>query len=332
MIRILAFMFALIASLAMAHAEPPVCKGIDLLDQLRRADPAIYAAVMDDARAVPNGQSMFWRIERDGVQPSFLLGTAHVTDPRVTRLQPEAEEALNGASVIVLELAELRDQMEMMRATMRHASLMVLPTGQSLWDLIPDGDEPAIRDNPNLPPGGSGSLFGYQPWVVAGMLSVPLCEMQRKSLGLEVLDSRIARVAEDRGVPLIGLETVEEQLGIFAAMPLDLQAKYLVSVARLGSRIPDFFETLISLYDQRNVVAYLPLVRRTEDISPDDAALFAFVEEDLLTKRNHRMAERATALLAEGNAFIAVGALPLPGNEGLVELIRRAGYKVTPVN
>jgi hypothetical protein len=44
------------------------------------------------------------------------------------------------------------------------------------------------------------------------------------------------------------------------------------------------------------------------------------------------MAARAEAILARGNAFIAVGALHLPGAEGLVELIRKAGYKVTPIN
>ena len=52
----------------------------------------------------------------------------------------------------------------------------------------------------------------------------------------------------------------------------------------------------------------------------------------LIRKRNRNMAARAAGLLAGGNAFIAVGALHLPGGEGLVELIRQAGYKVTPVN
>lgn len=53
---------------------------------------------------------------------------------------------------------------------------------------------------------------------------------------------------------------------------------------------------------------------------------------DLIRKRNRLMAKRAGDLLAKGNVFIAVGALHLPGDEGLVELIRKAGYKVTAVN
>ena len=44
------------------------------------------------------------------------------------------------------------------------------------------------------------------------------------------------------------------------------------------------------------------------------------------------MAQRALPILAQGNAFMAVGALHLPGQEGLVRLLRNAGYTVTSVH
>ena len=53
--------------------------------------------------------------------------------------------------------------------------------------------------------------------------------------------------------------------------------------------------------------------------------------ESLIVRRNHTMTERADPLLRAGNTLIAVGALHLPGPEGIVSLIRRRGYKVTPV-
>jgi hypothetical protein len=62
------------------------------------------------------------------------------------------------------------------------------------------------------------------------------------------------------------------------------------------------------------------------------AEAFAFVETKLIEKRNRLMFELADDLLKEGGAFIAVGALHLPGKDGLVELIRGSGYKVIPVN
>ena len=119
---------------------------------------------------------------------------------------------------------------------------------------------------------------------------------------------------------------------MLSAMPIDLQVKYLIAVAKLGTRTADYFETLISLYAQHNVTAYIPLMTRLEPMDKDGEALMAFVEEELTRKRNHTMADRAAALLEKGDVFIAVGALHLPGDEGLVELIRAAGYKVSPIN
>jgi uncharacterized protein len=317
---------------ASAHAEAPVCGGKDLLDGMRVSAPAIHAEVMKEAAGVPNGQAIFWRIDGKGNKPSFLLGTAHVTDRRVVTLLPEVEVEIRNADVIALELAELHDPMVMAAATLKHATLMVLPPDQSLWDLIPDADEPAIRDHPNVPAGSI--LFGYQPWIVAGMLSIPLCETQRKQQGLPTLDETIGARAVAGGTELVGLETVEEQLNVFAKMSLDLQAKYLVAVARIGPGINDYFETLIRLYERRQITAYMPFAKRAESsASPeDDAAMMAFVEEEIVRTRNHRMAERAAGLFAKGGAFVAVGALHLPGKEGLVELIRQQGYKVTPIN
>jgi hypothetical protein len=255
-----------------------------------------------------------------------------VTDPRVTTLTPGVAEALRAARTVALELRELRDARELTMASLRHASLMVLPQGQSLWDLVPDGEESAIRDNVNLPPGTAATLFGYQPWVVAAMLSVPLCETARKAARLPTLDEVIAAEAGRGGIEIVGLETVAEQLGVLAAMPRDLQVDYLLAAARLGPTATDLFATLVSLYEQRLVTAYMPLMRRLEPLDAEGLRLLSFVEDDMIRRRNRTMAARAESLLASGDAFIAVGALHLPGSEGLVELLRQRGYKVTPLN
>lgn len=330
--RIAGACLALFISLVPVRAEaPPACTGIDLLEQLRAERPADYEAVMAEARAIPNGEALFWRIEREGVKPSFLLGTAHVTDARVTEMPVSVKEALRDASVVALELKELRDKQEFALAAMKQARLMVLPPGQSLWDLIPDADEPLIRDNVNLPKHAANSIFGYQPWVVAAMLTIPPCEQAREQAGLPPFDMMIAEQATKRATPLVGLETVEEQLSVFATMPMDLQVKYLLAVAKLGPRTQDYFETLISLYAQRLITAYVPLTLRLEPVDAGSEAMMAFVEQDLTITRNRTMMRRAGELLAKGNAFIAVGALHLPGSQGLVELIRGAGYKVVPI-
>ncbi|MFT3988278.1 TraB/GumN family protein [Aestuariivirga sp.] len=325
----------LLLCLCLAHpalAEPTLCHGNDLAAKMQAEDPKTYADAEAEARAIPNGEAIFWKIEKQGIEPSYLLGSAHVTDPRVTDMPPGAEEKLASASVVALELAELVDKQKMAAAIFGNAILMVQPPGQSLWDMIPDQDEALIRDNPNLPPHAGGSLYGYQPWVVAAMLAVPLCETQRKADGLLVLDEKIGAAAAANHIQVVGLETVTEQLTVLASMAKEDQVKYLIATAKLGAKASDYLETMISLYMQRRITLYMPFAEHAQAMTEDDRKIMAYVDEELIRKRNHRMAERAGPLIDKGNAFIAVGALHLPGKEGLVALLRQAGYKVTPLN
>jgi uncharacterized protein YbaP (TraB family) len=307
--RIALALAAVLFAGAAAAQEPPVCTGINLLDDLKSRDPAKHEAVMKEAAAVPNGEAILWKIEKDGVKPSHLLGTAHVTDPRVTKGPPGIEELIASSSKVALEVKELADDQEMAMAVMRSAPMMVMPVGKSLWDVIPDADEDAIRNSPNLPAGAAGTIFGYQPWVVATMLTLPPCEQARDAAGMRSFDDLLARFANRKGVEVVGLET-----------------------ARMSDRAADQLETLLALYDRRQITALMPLMLALEPPTETTKAVFAYVESDLIRKRNHLMVKRAADLLAKGNVFIAVGALHLPGKDGLVELIRKAGYKVTPVN
>jgi uncharacterized protein len=334
MLRLLAAFIVLFSTSAFAQ-EAPVCGGESLLDKLEASDKAAYDAVMAEAGATPNGEAVFWRIEAPDVsEPSWLLGTAHVTDPRIHDLPAETEERLLKASVAIFELAEVVDKAALAGAMMRNARFMAMPIGQTIWDVIPDADEPAIRDNPALLPGQNKTLDAFQPWVVATMLSLPQCEAMRQQLGLVTFDEALAGKAQAAGIEVLGLETVEEQLGLFANLPMEAQAKYLVATAKNAALMPDYFETLIRFYVERKVAVLMPLSKRVDPDAgnKDSLELMAFFENDLIAKRNTRMAERARSYLDLGNAFIAVGALHLPGEGGVVELLKKAGYKVTPVN
>lgn len=315
-----------------ALAEAPVCSGNDLAAALKTSNPAQYSEIMKEAAAVPNGGAIFWKIEKAGVAPSWLLGTAHVTDARVTTLPSAADQVLDTASTVVLELSEIATPGLAEAKSFANAKLLVLPLGKSLWDEIPDDQEKLIRDNPNLPPGSADRIAGFQPWVVATMLSIPPCELQRKASGVKALDEVIGARAVAHSIPVAGLETVAEQLNALAGMPQDMQVTYLLAVARQAPKVPDYFETLVDLYTRREITAYEPFMKAIEPMSAAEAKILTYVDEDLVRQRNHRMAERAAQYLDKGGAFIAVGALHLPGHEGVVELLRQQGYKVTPIN
>ena len=134
------------------------------------------------------------------------------------------------------------------------------------------------------------------------------------------------------GMPIGGRERLEGQFTGLSGSPRDQQGDDLMDVARGGTLVPDQGETLVSLYQQRRVTALMPLMLKIQPMRDNEKKILEYVERDLIVKRNHRMAERALPLLQKGNLFIAVGALHLSGKEGLVELLRAAGYKVTAIH
>jgi uncharacterized protein YbaP (TraB family) len=90
-------------------------------------------------------------------------------------------------------------------------------------------------------------------------------------------------------------------------------------------------ETLVQLYLTRRITAAMPFqIAMAQQAGVSDQA-FAGFQEKLLVERNVKMTAVAEPLLDKGGLFIAVGALHLPGDKGLVALLREAGYTVSPI-
>ncbi len=160
-------------------------------------------------------------------------------------------------------------------------------------------------------------------------LALPMCEKTRGASGLEPLDRRLEKQAAAQGKRLVGLETVAQQVDAMTSMPDDVQVALLkATVATIALR-DDALEVLHRAYLARDLATSIPFSKyivapRWARSAPIDA-----FELHVSTRRNYGMRDAALPLLAEGGAFIAVGALHLLGKEGLVELLRQAGYTVT---
>lgn len=322
-----------LASLALA-AEPPECAGKYMLAKLATTAPKLSAKLATAEKTIPNGEAILWRVtDKTGkVAPSHLYGTIHLTSADVHAFSPEALAAIESASVVALEAKEVVDPSEHMRAYYRNARFMVMPVGRELWDLIPDADESLIKSAPQIPPERQPTIGSLQPWVVTFTLAYPPCELARQQAGLPIVDRAIGQMALARQIPVVGLEKIEEQMAVLAGAPLETQARFLVAVAKYGEELTDFMESMKQLYLARKLSSLWLLSVQglpSDDVDPE---LTAYLQDKLLNQRNQLMLERALPLIANGNAFIAVGGAHLPGDKGLVELFRKAGYEVTPVN
>jgi uncharacterized protein YbaP (TraB family) len=323
-----AVLFALVA-FALPAAATTACRGQDLMPRLAVEQPALHKEILDAGATTPNGDALLWRIEKAGVQPSWLYGTIHLTDDRLTTFKPAVTAAIGSARVVALEVADLSRE-ALAQAMGRSAQLLIDPAGGI--DKVLSGDDLQVARRVLEEAGLPYQLLGMvRPWFVYTLLAVPACERARSAAGLKAVDSRIGDLAKSRGTPVVGLETVEDQLRAMAGISAEEQAKLLRASVKMVDRIDDLTETLVTLYLQEKIGLVWPLnlaLAREANLSND---AFRGFESTVLIGRNYKMRDALVPLLADGGVFAAVGALHLVGNEGLVSLLRQSGYTVTAV-
>lgn len=306
------------------------CGGRDLIAAMESEAPETYARVRSEGATLVNAEANLWRVEKAGVPASYLFATVHVTDPRITDMPVAARDALKQAQTVAVEVTDVNDAT--LNAAMSEMSDKVMfAPGESLSAHL-SADERVALSEVALALGTNSLLLDrMQPWFVGVMLATPACEQQRVASGLEPLDGLIEAQGRANGAEVVGLETIAEQLGKFAGMPFEAQLANLRLALRTASQVEDMNETLITLYREHRIGEVWPLTRV---MSGDEALAQTVIDEfqtRLIDERNLVMRDRALPLLGKGGAFIAVGALHLPGDKGLVALFREAGYTVTAV-
>ncbi|TIM13555.1 MAG: polysaccharide biosynthesis protein GumN, partial [Mesorhizobium sp.] len=189
----LSFLVIALLAAGRARAETPgaetqVCAGADMLSALQKDDPAAYRKIETEAAATPNGRGLLWKLEKAGERPSFLFGTMHMTDPRVTALPPAAQKAFDAADTVVIETTEVLDKQKMMAAFLKEPELMMFTDSTTLSSLLSPDDAAAVNkalDARGIPP---ASVAKMKPWMLSTMVALPACELARQAGGTPVLD------------------------------------------------------------------------------------------------------------------------------------------------
>lgn len=286
------------------------------------------------AEAIPNSEGVFWKIEKPGMKPSWLLGTLHATDARVLNLKAPILEALNKADRVILELAETgqskSEQANFNLFILENMNLGMYSDGQTLETETPINKREKIKAVLEGRGLSFDLLFSVKPWLISIFLETPKCEKQRAAAGLPFLDAYIGQTARANGVPVLGLETMNEQLLTLATLPPSVQFEMLSEVSPTEEMTRDMFATLVDYYLMEKI-GYITELDRFLSDEPTSEEIRALFINAMLTKRNHNMAERMTPFLEEGNSFIAVGAAHLTDKDGLIELLRQKGYQLTRV-
>jgi uncharacterized protein len=291
---------------------------------LRVATAFVLYAVLAGA-AAPLAQAqrfdhgLLWRIEGKGAAASHVFGTVHVADPRVTNLPAPVVRELRDARSLTVEIGFAPANVMQLANRMVYLDGRDLPAvaGAELY-----AKTAALATKLGLP---EPALRLFKPWAVALLLSVP---QQNPD---EVLDHVLARTAAGQGKPVRELETVDEQLAAFEDMPVADQTALLRRAVENYERQPRTLGRVIEAYLARDLAAMWRIGAEESASGADARQLNEIFVRRLLHERNARMIERMESELAQGRAFVAIGALHLYGERGVLAGLERRGWRVTRV-
>ena len=266
-------------------------------------------------------------IELDTDPPSWLFGTIHLPDPRVTRLHPDAARALDNADIVYTEVPmDANSTMQMGLKSLR-------TDGRTLQEVLPATtwqrlDERLRRIHPGL---GAKLLLPMKTWAVyGGML---LFESQMQYPDAKPLDWQLYRKASEAGKPVGGLEQIEEQIRLFEHFSETEQQEMLVALLdemdrfeRKGESITEF---MIQWYLGGDYMRFEELL----DAMPmaRDKQLRQELEQLLVYDRNARFAQRIARKIRENpekSFFFAIGIGHLGGDRSIQALLEKEGIGI----
>ena len=263
-------------------------------------------------------RGLLWKIEKPGQPAGYLFGTVHIPDERLLDFSPAMLGALKAAEQVATEIAmDMANLQKLMMA-------MVYTDGRTLESVAGKqlyGDTIALMGKLGMPENVAQYM---KPWAAMTMLIVP------PGRDVVPMDMVIYLAAGQAGKKQAALETIEEQVALFETESLEHQVLMLRDVVSNIDKVAALTQRMVRAYMDRNL-GELSALSANEDLSSSEEmrSLNRKMKERMIERRNVLMADRMEPLLRGASTFVAVGALHLPGANGLLQLLERRGYRVT---
>lgn len=270
---------------------------------------------------------LMYKIEGNGLkEPSYIFGTHHLVNLSVLDGIKGYHQAFDSTKQIVGEIDMTTDRMAL---GMKMQPYMMANADSTLSKVIAPDDFARInvefKKYAPIPGMDLSMLEPMKPMVVSTMVSVGIIKDKLKDFNEnEQLDTYFQETGVKEGKKIVALETPEQQAQIlYCTTPIAEQAKNLIEMLDKPEELVEVSEKLNNSYINHNLQDLYNL-SRDSDSNPE------FMVK-LLDNRNADWLTKLPAIMSEAPSFIAVGALHLPGENGVLEGLKKAGYTVTPV-
>ena len=261
-------------------------------------------------------KSLLWKISGNGLkQDSFLYGTIHITCD--ASLDKNTLNALEKTEQLCLELD--MDDKSMQMQMMKH---MMMKDGVKLSALLNEEDfkvvDAFLKKNLNM----SAKMFdGFKPFIVTTMLYPKMLDCPFQSV-----ESELMKISAEQKEEIFGLETVEDQMKVFDNISYEIQAAELVKMAKSDlQKDKDELSKMMKIYQSKDIEGMLKMMDDSDNKITSDN------QDVLLTNRNKNWISKMSEIMMQKPTFFGVGAAHLAGEEGVIKLLRKKGYKVEAV-
>ena len=268
-----------------------------------------------------SNNTLLWRISGKNLsKPSYLFGTIHLLCANDIEISSTLKTAIKETDKVYLEL-DMDNLFEMMQAVQK----MKMRNDTTLSDLLSEKDYQKVKaffsGKSSLIP--FSILETYKPMLAASMIMQTSTDCGN-AISMEQL---IMQQAKHEGKEIKGMETMAYQLSIFDSIPYELQAKQLLAFI-----YDDDTEEKASKEYNEMALAY-----RNQELSKLEALItreefgVGNFTDLLLYNRNYNWVASMQKIFNSNSVVIAVGAGHLPGDKGVINLLRKAGYTVEPM-
>lgn len=280
--------------------------------------------------ALASQAQLLWKVSGNGLgRPSYIMGTYHFAPATMMEKIPGMAQAFEGCDVVVGEI----DKEEMMNSEtqMKMGMAMMAPPDSTLDKLFSREDYAIVEKVFDKYFGSMGVKLSQMNMLKPSAISMQMQAMQAVKYfpnfnENELIDMAVQTRANEMGRPSIGLETIEEQTAMLFDAPLSEQAEDLLDACKKDDYFMVQSSALVEAYMAQDL-AKIESIMTDPEMGGDDAEAM----DALIYDRNRNWVEKLVKMMPERAALVCVGAGHLPGDQGLLQLLRDRGYTVEPM-
>lgn len=267
---------------------------------------------------------LLWKISGNGIKkPSYIVGSHHACTFQYCDSIPGLMNAFEKVDYVIGEYDMVKSQQMTPEETMKLKSMMMMPADTSFASLFAE-DEKAkldefLKSKLGVP---SDKLATLKPMAI--MITVQnkvIMEVLPDAATMTGMDKYMQTFADYKGKGVGGLETMNYQMELLFGGSLESQADALLEYIDTGNT-KELITKLTDAYKSQDLDQFWEVFM--EQMSKYDY-------DNVVTVRNRNWEKQMKELLPKQSTLFVVGAGHLPGEFGMINLLRNAGYKLKPV-